>query len=88
MQNMAAQKHSLAFLQLEGINLFCSLSRILAYAPCRFQPTSIQAENLYLDLQSHSTKQVLPASIRDNISLSTCQAAALLEDCAACEAHG
>lgn len=85
---MAAQKHSLAFLQLEGINLFHSPPQILSYVPSRSQPTSIQSENLDPDLLGHSTDQVLPLSIGDNISLSTCQAAALLGDCAVCKAHG
>lgn len=81
MQNVAAQQHSLAFLQLEGINLFHSPSWILSYASSRFQPTSFQAKKLDPDLQGHSTEQVLPISTRDNISLSTCQAAALPGDC-------
>lgn len=49
---------------------------------------SIQAENLDPVLQGHSTEEFLPISIRDNTSLSTCQAAALLGDCAVGKAHG
>lgn len=88
-QNAAARKHSAAFLQLEVMNLLPSPSWTLSFAPSRFQLTSIQAENLNPDLQSHSTEQVPSISIRDNINISfpTCQAAALLVDCAAWKAQ-
>lgn len=74
----AALKHLLALLQLEGINLFHCPSQILWYAPGRFWHTSVQAENLDPDLQSHSTEQAVAIPIRDNMCLFTCQAAALL----------
>lgn len=46
MQDVAAQKHSGACLQLERNDLFHIPSWISSYAPGRFQPTFIQAENL------------------------------------------
>lgn len=64
MQNVAAPKHTVACLQLEGIHLFHIPSRMLAYAPGRFQPTFIQAENLNSNLQGCPTEQVLPLSIK------------------------
>lgn len=61
-QNVAAQKHSVAFLQLEGIHLFHTPSWMLSYAPGRFQPTFIQTENP--NLQGCPTEQVLSLSIK------------------------
>lgn len=59
MQNVAAQKHSEAFLQLEGTNLFHIPSWIL-FVLLVLLPTFIQAENLNAHLQGHPTEQVLP----------------------------
>lgn len=55
MQNVAAQKHSGAFLQLEKNDLFRIPLWILSYAPGRFQPTLIQAENLNPNLQHNKS---------------------------------
>lgn len=55
MQDVAAQKHSGAFLHLERNDLFHIPSGILSYAPGRFQPTFIQAENLNPNLQQNKS---------------------------------
>lgn len=55
MLNVAAQKHSGAFLQLERNDLFHVPSWILFYAPGRSQPAFIQAENFNPNLQQNKS---------------------------------
>lgn len=62
-QNVAAQKHSVAFLQLEGTNLFHIPSWILSCAPCA--PAYIYSSwKSQPYLQGHATEQVLPLSLK------------------------